>query len=85
MAENKEPDEIKVGDVVYLKGSSKGPTMTVQSVTRSGTDDVAKCSWFDSNGKLVEGKFALAGLELYENSIAAFFKGDVNINDLPED
>lgn len=55
-------EEIKVGDVVKLKGG--GPKMTIATIW--GADQTVakcKCQWFISN-MLLDGEFALAALEL---------------------
>ncbi len=59
--------ELKVGAVVQLK--SGGPKMTIQDIGDyshpGGTENSAKCFWFDGNEQKVE-YFDISGLQIVE-------------------
>lgn len=51
-------DEIKIGDVVFLK--SGGPNMTVEKIQ---DNDIADCIWFDKDKNLQRNTFSLSILQ----------------------
>jgi len=62
MNNSKPNKELKIGDVVQLK--SGGPTMTIESIDKSG--DSIHCQWFagDKFDKLLAGYFSPDSLQL---------------------
>ncbi len=57
-------NELKVGDVVYLK--SDGPTMTIEKIGKYNYETKAYCSWF-VEGEKKSDVFALEALVFLKN------------------
>ena len=44
--------ELKIGSVVFLRGSLQGPAMTVTDLIGLDSETVARCAWFNIDDEM---------------------------------